>query len=269
MSTVPNYIRAKGEVRASFSALSGRTHAARIFETGGLRLRFPNVSDGCEGVIVNTGGGIAGGDSADYDFVAEEASDVLLTTAAAEKIYRAQAEAATIHVSLRLQERASLAWLPQETIMFDGAKLKRRLDIDLCAGSSLTLVEALVFGRLAMGELTIDGAIHDRWRIRREQKLIFAEDFRIEGGIGDALERPAIGRKGRATALMLHIAPDAEAKLELIRTALRDAPCEWGASAWNGMLVTRFISPVPEIQRAAILLALQALRGREAPRVWK
>ncbi len=266
---VPAYVRAKGEVRASFSTSNGRTHAERVFETGGLRLRFPNGERGCEGVILNTGGGIAGGDSALYDFVAEAGSDVLLTTTSAEKIYRAQDGAADVHVSLRLRERASLSWLPQETIMFAGAKLKRRLDVDLCANSSLTLVEALVFGRLAMGELVVEGSLHDRWRVRRDQQLIFAEEFRIDGEIGATLDRPAVGRKGRATALLLHVAPDAEAKAGVIRAALREATCECGVSAWNGMLAARFVSPVPEIQRAAIVLALQALRGREAPRVWQ
>lgn len=269
MNIVPAFVRAQGEVRASFAALRGRTHVDRVFETGGLRLRFPNVTQGCDAVIVNTGGGIAGGDSARYDFVAEDDAEVMLTTQSAEKIYRAQTDAAEIKVSLRLRERAALSWLPQETIMFDGARLKRRLDIDLHQSSSLTIVEALVFGRLAMGELVVVGSLHDRWRIRRDEKLIFAEDFRIEDDISGVLDRPAVGRKGRATAILLHIAPDAESKLEIIRDALREAPCECGASAWNGMLSARFISPIPEIQRAAIVLALRALRGRELPRVWQ
>ena len=269
MTVVPAFVRAQGEIRASFAALAGRTHVERVFETGGLRLRYPNVARGCEAVIVNTGGGVAGGDQALYDFVAGAGSDVVVTTQSAEKVYRAQAGSAEINVSLRLHEGAALAWLPQETIMFSGARLRRRFDADVCADASLTIVEALVFGRLAMGELIVEGSLHDRWRIRRDRALIFAEELRIEDDITGILDRPAVGRKGRATAMLLHVAPDAESQLEAVREALHAAPCEWGASAWNGMLTARFISPVPEMQRAAIVLALGALRGVAPPRVWQ
>jgi urease accessory protein len=269
MSFVPAYVRAQGEIRASFSAEGGRTHIDHLYEAGGLRLRHPNVARGCEAVIVNTGGGVAGGDHALYDFTAEDDSDVVLTTQSAEKIYRAEQDAAEINVSLRLGDRAVLDWVPQETIMFQGARLRRRFDADLPASASLTVVEALVFGRLAMGELVVEGSLHDRWRIRRDRQLIFAEDLRIEGDVSGTLDRGAVARKGRATALMLHIAPEAEGKVEIVREALREAPCEWGASAWNGMLAVRFVSPSPELQRAAILTTLGVLRGRGAPRVWQ
>lgn len=268
MTTVPAYVRARGGIRAVFRARDGRTHAESVFETGGLRLRFPKTARGCEGVIVNTGGGVAGGDQADYDFTAGAESDVVLTTVAAEKIYRAERDAAEISLSLRAGERSTLAWLPQETILFSGARLRRRLDADMAADASLTIVEALVFGRMAMGELVVEGELHDRWRVRRGRKLIFAEDLRIDGDITGTLDRPAAGRKGRATATILHVSPGAEGRLEDVRAVLAHAPCEWGASAWNGMLAARFISPSPEMQRAAIVLALQALRGCAPPRVW-
>ena len=268
MTLVPAHARAVGEIRASFEASGGRTGVDRLYETGGLRLRFPNNAGALEGVIVNTGGGVAGGDTANYDFVVGAGASVTLTTQSAEKIYRAQADAAEINVSLRVHESATLDWLPQETIMFAGAKLKRRLDVDVAGDSSLTLVESLVFGRLAMGELSIEGSLRDRWRVRRDRELIFAEEFRVEGEIGAALDRPAVGRKGRATALMLHVAPGAEGMADPVREALRDAACECAVSAWNGMLVARFVSPAPEVQRLAILLAMRALRGQDAPRVW-
>ena len=269
MNLAPAFVRAKGEIRATFALTGGRTQVDRAFETGGLRLRFPNGRDGCEAVVVNTAGGVAGGDSALCDFVAEEGADVLLTTQSAEKIYRAQRDPAEINLSLRARDGASIAWLPQETILFSGAKLRRRLDADVGAGASLTILEAVVFGRVAMGELVVEGALHDRWRVRREGRLVFAEDFRVEGDIAGLLERPAIGRKARASAVLLHVSPRAESLLESMRGALGGAPCEWGASAWNGMLVVRFVSPSPELQRIAIISALRALRGAEAPRVWQ
>ena len=114
-----------------------------------------------------------------------------------------------------------------------------------------------------------DGEIRDRWRVRRDGALVFAEELRIDGAVAQTLERPAIGRAARATATLLHVAPDAEAKLEAFREALKEARAEWGASAWNGFLVARFVSPSPEAQRAAIITALGALFGKATPRVWQ
>ena len=266
---VPPHARARGEIRAEFRALGARTEMARVYEAGGLRLRCPNVARGCEGVIVNTGGGVAGGDSATFDIIAGEASDVTMTTQSAEKIYRAQDEPAEISVALRIAAGARFEWLPQETILFDGARLTRRLDIDLDASASLTLLEAVTFGRMAMGELRVEGSFRDRWRIRRDRRLLFAEDTNVDGDVTGLLDRPAIGRKARATATFVHIAPDAEASIDALRAALEPTACEWGASAWNGMAVARMLSPSPEILRAAIVHLLRATRGREAPRVWQ
>jgi urease accessory protein len=269
MTLVPSHARARGEIRVAFHAIGSRTEAARIYESGGLRLRFPNVPRGCEAVIVNTGGGIAGGDQANIDVVANQGADVTLTTQSAEKIYRAQSDPAEIALSIRVEPGARMEWLPQETILFDGARLSRRLDIDIDATSSLLLLESVIFGRMAMGELQLDGSFRDRWRVRRDRGLVFAEDVRLDGDVTGALDRPAVGRGARATATMLFIAPDAEAMVDPIRAALANAPCEWGASAWNGMTVTRLLSPSPEKLRAGIVTLLQAVRGRDAPRVWQ
>ena len=269
MTLVPAYMRAVGEVRADFAAQEGRTQVGRVYETGGLRLRFPNAGTQCEAVMVNTGGGVAGGDSAQYDFTIEDGADVTFTTTAAEKIYRAQSDPAEIAISLRLGAGAGADWLPQETILFDGARLQRRLDVDMANDARLTLVESVIFGRMASGELHLEGSLRDRWRIRRNRQLVFAEDMRIEGDITGTLDRPAVGGRSRATAVFLHVAPDAEARIEEIRQALADAPCDWGASAWNGMAVVRLLSPSPEHLRAAIVMLLLAVRGREWPRVWQ
>ena len=269
MLTVPAHIRANGEIRARFSASNGRTSVAGLFETGGLRLKFPKAAEACEGVLVNTAGGIAGGDKASLEFHVEAGGKVMLTTQSAEKIYRAQTDCAEIEVHVRVDEGASLAWLPQETILFSGARLRRRLDADLESNSTLTILEPVVFGRLAMGEQVVEGEFRDRWRVRRNRALLFAEDFRIDGAIAGLLDRPVIGGGARSAATLLHIAPDCENRLAAFRAAMADTPCEWGASAWNGMLVARLVSASPEQLRAAIVTALGELLGRSAPRVWQ
>ncbi len=265
---VPREARARGELRIEFAAAAGRTEISRLYETGGLRARRPNVASGCEAVIVNTAGGVAGGDHARIAVVAGEDADATVTTVAAEKIYRSEGDPAHIEVFLTAHAGARLEWLPQETILFNKARLSRRLDVDMEATAALTVMECLVFGRLAMGEAKITGALHDCWRVRRAGKLIFAEDARYDGDVTARLDRPALGNGARASALFLHVASDAEKLVDPIRAALAECGCEWGASAWNGMAVARLLSPSPEVLRLAIVRMLQAVRGRGAPRVW-
>ena len=268
----PALERAKGIIRGEFVAIGERTCVARIHEAGGLRLRFPNVARGCEAVVINTGGGIVGGDEAHLTFEAGPKADVTITTQAAEKIYRArsgsQDDRAYVHVGLRAVAEAHLEWLPQETILFDRSSLSRTLDVAMTEDASVTLLESTIFGRHAMGEHTISGVFHDRWRIRRADRLIFADDVRLEGAVTDILKRPACGAGARCVATLLQVAPDAEGRMDSVRAALEAATCEWGASAWNGLLLVRLMSEKPELVRAAVVMLLSELRGRDAPRVW-
>ena len=194
--------RARGEICASFALAGARTEAARLFETGGLRLRFPRAGAECEAVVVNTGGGMAGGDRARIDFALAPGARVIATTQAAEKIYRAEGAGAEVAVRLVVEAGAALVWAPQETLLFDRARLSRRLEADVAADASLLIVEASVFGRLAHGETRIDAALHDDWRIRREGRLIFAEAVRLENAAA-TLDRPAVGRGARAIATLV------------------------------------------------------------------
>jgi urease accessory protein len=260
--------KVQAAVRAHFAAHGSRTSVARVYETGGLRLRHPRGA-ACEAVIVNTGGGFAGGDAAEIRIEATAGADATVTTQAAEKIYRADGRPTEIDVSLRLAPGSRLDWLTQEAILFDGACLHRRFDVAMAADAALLLVESLVFGRLAKGEAAICGSVRDSWRIRREERLIFAEELRLDGAIGSMLDRSAIGKGARATAILLHVAPGAAEKLDAVRAALEPMTgVDYGASAWNGMLVTRIASPSPAEVRAAIVAAMVPLRGRALPRVW-
>ena len=261
--------RAKGEIRASFAAHGSRTRVATLYETGGLRLRFPKSGDLCEAVIVNTAGGIVGGDHARLSFEAGPGAAVALTTQSAEKIYRTDGALARADVSLALRPGATLDWLPQETILFDRAAFSRHLAADVAGDAQLVLCESVVFGRLAMGEQCAAGAFTDRWRISRDGKLVFAEDVKLDGAPSALLDRPAIGAGARALATLLIVAPDAEARLDACREALAEAACDAGASAFNGILVARVASPSPEILRKAILSLFSRLLDRAPPRVWR
>ncbi len=265
--------RARGELRARFAHHGDRTRAIQCYEAGGLRLRFPKVVAGltpeCEAVCINTGGGMVGGDSATLDFACEAESTVTFTTQSAEKIYRSDGVGSTVDVSLALAPGARAEWLPQETILFDRTHLTRRLTVDMAATSALLMVEILVFGRLAMGEAMGTGYVHDRWRIRRDGRLIFAEEMHLDGAIADLLDRPALGGGARAVATVLLVARGAETMLDPVRAVLTEPATEAGASAWNGMLSLRALSPSPASLRATIVAVLKVLRGQAAPRVWQ
>jgi urease accessory protein len=260
--------RARGEARGSFMRVGERTEAQRLFETGGLRWRFPRSSLPCEAAIVNTGGGVAGGDSYRVSLELGEGAEVEATTPSAERIYRSDGPAAAVANRLSLAPRARLYWLPQETLMFEGASLERRLEVEMSAEASLVIAETVVFGRLAMGESRIDASLRDSWRVRRDGRLVFADETRLERA-GAALERRAVGAGARALSTIVAAAPNIEARLPDLLAALEaeSGEVEAGASAFDGLIAARLVSLSPSRLRAALIAAIVALGGRK-PRLW-
>src|ERR1700682_583749 len=226
--------RARGTVTFDVQQVEGRTRRRHLHESGSLRVRFPSPeAEGLSAVFVNTAGGIAGGDRFDIDIATGEGSRLTLTTAAAEKIYRAQGPSAQVNIALKAAAGSHLAWLPQETILFDRARVLRRIDIDLAESASLLLCEIVVFGRAAMGERMLTGEFVDRWRMRRGGRLVFAETVRLDGDIGEKLKQPAIANGGVAIGTAL-IVPGDEALVERIRELSKSFGGEVGISSWNG-----------------------------------
>ena len=277
---VPTSVRGDSVLRACFARTQDRTqerigdharahtHVARIHERGSLRLRFPRTSGQREAVIVNTGGGITGGDRLTIELQLEAGAALTATSQAAEKIYRTDSDPARITITARLDDGARLDWLPQETILFERAAVERTLDIEMAASARLTMLECLVLGRIAHGEVLHDARWRDRWRIRRDGRLVFAEDLRLSGDIAVTMERAALGDGARALATLLHIAPDAHARLDAVRVALADGDALCGASAWNGMLIVRFASADPRAVRDSAIRATMAITDRPLPRAW-
>lgn len=260
--------RAQGAVKFDVKLQDGVTRRGVVHESGSLRVRFPSPEgDGLSGVFVNTAGGIAGGDRFDIDISAGEGARVTLTTAAAEKVYRAPGPAAVLNIALKAEAGAHLAWLPQETILFDRARISRRIDIDLAADASLLLCEIVVFGRAAMGERMLHGEFIDRWRLRRAGKLVFAETIRLDGDIGAKLSQPAVAKGGVAIGTAL-IVPGDEAVVERIREASETFGGEVGISAWNGFAMARFCAQDAARLRADMMAVLGRASGVPLPRLW-
>ncbi len=266
----PQRQRAVGRVAFEALALNGRTRPMRIEESGSLRIRLPRGEGaGLDAVLVNTAGGIACGDRFSVGIEARAGAAVTVATPAAEKIYRSDGPLAEFAVNLALGAKARLDWLPQETILFDTARLARRLDVRMEEDARLTLFEAVVFGRGAREERMTDGFFEDRWRVRRGGRLVYADRLRLEGPIADLLQKPSVGNGARALATLIHVAPDAEARLEDARECLAPVNgCEAAASAWNGLFAVRFCAVTVEALRAAAIPFLLAFRGEPLPRVW-
>jgi len=260
--------RAQGAVRFDVHQVDGRTRRRHLHESGSLRVRFPSPeAEGLSAVLVNTAGGIAGGDRFDIDIATGEGSRLTVTTAAAEKIYRAEDPAARLHICLKAEARSHLAWLPQETILFDGARVQRQFDIDVAEGASLLLCEIVVFGRAAMGERMKRGEFVDRWRLRRAGKLVFAENVRLDGDIGAKLANPAIAKGGAAIGTAL-IVPGDETLVERIREVTKSPGGEVGISCWNGFAMARFCAQDAAQLRADMVAVLGRASGSALPRLW-
>ncbi|MGY3294811.1 MULTISPECIES: urease accessory protein UreD [unclassified Bradyrhizobium] len=259
--------RARGVVRFDVHARDGVTRRGILHESGSLRVRFPSPEgEGLSGVFVNTAGGVAGGDNFDIDIAAGEGSRLTLTTAAAEKVYRAPGAAAQLNIGLKVAAGAHIGWLPQETILFDRARVHRSFDIALDVTASLLLCEIVVFGRTAMGERVEQGEFVDRWRLSRGGKLVFAETVRLDGNIGAKLARSAMAKSGAAIGTAL-IVPGDEALIERIREASDSFSGEVGMSAWNGFAMARFCAQDAARLRADMMTVL-ARSGAALPRLW-
>ena len=260
--------RAQGAVTFDVHQVEGVTRRRHLHESGSLRVRFPSPeAEGLSAVFVNTAGGIAGGDRFDIDIAAGEGSRLAVTTAAAEKVYRAQGPAAQLNIALKAAAGSHLAWLPQETILFDRARLLRTIDIDLAEGASLLLCEIVVFGRAAMGEQMLQGEFVDSWRIRRGGRLVFAETIRLDGDIGAKLASPAIAKGGVAIGTAL-IVPGDQALVDRIRESANSFGGEVGLSAWNGFAMARFCAQDAARLRADMMAVLGRASGSALPRLW-
>lgn len=264
--------RTEGSVRLGFvCGAGGHTALARLHQSGAARVRFPKPVAGAdpEAVLLNTAGGLTGGDRIDVELTLAANSAATVTSAASEKIYRALDGEAEVRVRLELDDGARLAWLPQPTILFDRARLDRHTEVALAGNASLLAVETLVFGRSAMGEDVHRGACRDAWRVRRDGRLAFADTFRVDGAVAGVLDRAATLGGGRAVAMLLWAAPEAAARLDEVRGLLRDAPCAAGASTWNGLLVARLAAPDGRTLLALLEPLVSRLTGRPVPRVWQ
>jgi urease accessory protein len=234
--------RSVGVVRIVLEGSERGTRIAHVFQRYPLRVMFPRTcsSEVEQAVLVNASGGVAGGDRLEFAITALPNASAAVTSQAAEKVYRALSEAARISTRLKVSEAAKLAWLPQETIVFNRARLSRETWIDLVSGAELLALEWLVFGRTAHGEELAAGHLNDSWRVRIDGRLAWADSFRVTDGMFPRLRSRALLSSSKAIATLIFFGPHPNRRLEFFRDLLPSPDCRFAATLVSGLLVARF-----------------------------
>jgi urease accessory protein len=261
--------RARGAVRLSASLGEGRVRVADLAQSGCGRLLFPAVAEtaALEAVVVNTSGGLTGGDRFEIAARVEAGASLVLTTQACEKIYRSSGGDAVVATRLTLAAGTQLSWVPQETILFERSELSRTLHVEMAETAKLVVVEAVLLGRRASGETIREIRFRDSWRVRRGGRLVFAEEMRLGEDLTAALAGRATlaGAAGFATVLV--VAKDAETRLADLRRLTIDEAVECGFSSFDGLCLGRLVAQDGASLRTGLVCVLQALGGA-VPRVW-
>ena len=247
----------------------GASGLSDLRQSGSFKVVFPHNAKGrLEGVLVNTAGGVTGGDRFEVSARAAPRTQVCITTQAAERIYRAvDARAGRISTRLAVGDDATFSWLPQETILFDGCQLKRKLEVEVSAKGRFLMLEPLVFGREASGETLASCALHDSVSIYLQGQPIYLDRVRLSGDVTSTLQRPAVGGGVRALASLVLVADDAVALLPSVRAILPDTG---GASLLGDrVLVVRLLSPDSYALRKTLLPILNLLTHDAVPKNWR
>jgi urease accessory protein len=267
--------RGQGAAEIIFARRGDKTTLRHLYQRTPCRILFPDAEAGdpAQAVLVTTSGGLTGGDSIRVGATALSGSSATLTAQAAEKLYRSLGPDVRIDVTLSAEDDAYLEYLPQETILFDGARLARRTSVAVAPGGRLLTCEMLVFGRAAHDERLTHGRLYDGWRVRRDGKLVWADAFALDGDIGARLQSPFAFAGAEALATALYAGDDAARLLTLARKFAEDGASRGGASLVGGVLVARFLgAPAKDVRAdlARFIWRLRAAIGWPArlPRVW-
>jgi urease accessory protein len=255
--------RAKGVCRIAVAGSKGVNEIIDVFQQSPLRVIFPRI-DGAtakEAVLINTGGGIAGGDRLECGVTAMAGASIAVTSQTAERVYRALDQPARIVTKLRVDDGAKLAWFPHETIVFNWARFHRQTEVEISSGSELIALEWLVFGRAASGEQMVGGEIRDSWRVKKEGRLIWADTFRINEEVFPHVNRKALLSNCKAIATLIYFGSELPKRLELLREISRSVDCLCAATSVADLTIVRLAAE----ESWNLKLALRALLEQLGP----
>jgi urease accessory protein len=259
--------RANGAGRIVLTGSASGTRISEVYQKFPIGLMFPKIGDDLvkEVVIINSSGGIAGGDRLEVEVVALDNASVVVTTQAAEKVYRALDRPARVGTKLKACGRAKLAWLPQETIVFNQARIRRQTEIDLCSGAELIALEWLVLGRAAHGEEVVSGHISDSWRIKRDGHLIWADGFRISDGVFAQLHRKALLSNWKAVATLIYFGPGLDTRLRILREIAASIDCSCAATIVGAIIIVRVAAVASSDLRRGLRSLIEQFSGELGP----
>ena len=257
--------RATGHIRLSVR----RNRLERLYQSGSAKLLMPRTHrDVAEAVLINTAGGMTGGDKYRNDLTIK-GSQLTVTSQTAERIYKSNRKPAEVSTLLNVSERSVMHWLPQETIFFNNARLARNIELHMSSDSECLISESIVLGRHAMGENLSDCSISDNWRIYREDELVHSEALRIKGDVPRVLHSTAGLGGARIVTTILYLGPKTEQLAERLGHTLNHYSSNLGISCWSGKLIVRLAAQEVSTGKKDTVALLCTLRQRDIPRVWQ
>lgn len=259
--------RARGHVRVSAKRRGEMSVIDGLAMSGSMKVLFPRAPRGLDAMLINTAGGVTGGDRFEIEADVGEGADMTLTTQAAERAYAVRGvDPGSVETRLRVAKGARLNWLPQETILYDRARFTRRLHVDLAGDARFFMVEPLIMGRVAMGEVLRDLWFRDRVEITREGCKLYLDALRMTGDVEAQMARAATMGGARAMAALVYAGPEAEGFLDRLRALLPETA---GASLLApDLLVSRIVAPDSLALRRVLVPAIRLLNHDEIPRPW-
>jgi urease accessory protein len=162
-----------------------------------------------------------------------------------------------------------LAWLPQETIVFNSARFHRTTEIDLTTGTELLALEWIVLGRAAYGEIVVNGQIVDAWLVKRDGRLIWADTFRVNDETFPHLNRKALLSDCTAIATMIHFGPCLNERLDFLREVISSLGCYGAATLVSGLIVVRLAAKESSELKRALCSFLQQFGSEAGPGPFK
>jgi len=270
-----------GVAEIGFAASNGATRLSHLYQRHPMRVLFPaaEAGDASLAVLVTTSGGLVAGDHIRVAVRLEPGAVVHVTASAAEKIYRSTGATTGIVQDLSVASGAWLEYLPAETILFDGARLRRHTAIALAPGSGFLGGGILVFGRRARGERFTHGLIHDEWQVSRGARLTWGDALHLDGDVAAPMADPACfdGAVSCATLILAPLSGDPRGFVAGARAVQQQSltpGLRGGVSAVGGLVVARWLAADAQpLRRAFADLAChfrQAAMGLPArlPRLW-
>ncbi|OAI14289.1 urease accessory protein UreD [Methylomonas koyamae] len=261
----------EAELTLEFAPRGDKTALVRRQHRGPLTVQRPFYPEGevCHVYLLHPPGGVVAGDRLTINANAETAAQALITTPAAGKFYRSGGGEAQQTVNLMIADGASLEWLPQETIVYDGARLSANMRVDLAEQSRFIGWEITALGRPAAGEGFSDGHAELNWRIQRGGRLFYLERQHLDAQAFQA----RWGLAGNSACGTMFVYPATSLHLEAVQELIGDEPNR-GVTLIEGLLICRALDERADVLKGYFEKVWGLVRrdvvGKEVclPRIW-